>query len=164
MTITADPITGPIVGPAVRVVPGESVNPAPVLELIGATMGRRAEVYHSYKAHLSDGPPGCPFCMSHSPASERPVDRQGSMLVVINAWPYAVWDSALVEDHRMIVPARHLLSFEEFTEQEAADFWVLCRRYEADGYSMYTRSQGNKGRSVGHLHTHLIKTGDFYRA
>lgn len=140
----------------------EPLAPA-VIELIGAQVGRAAHIWHAYKAHQSTALTGCPFCVAHSPgSSESIVERNATMLVVPNAFPYAVWDSALVEDHLMITSVRHLLSLDEFDEQETADFIALVRRYEAAGYSVYTRSQGNKGRSVGHLHTHLIKTGAFY--
>lgn len=159
MTITADPITRPLPQPLAPTAPVS----APKLELIGATVGRTAAVQRAYIASRAVASDGCPFCDAAN-GGERPVLWHDTMLVLANRFPYAVWDSALVEDHLMVVPARHTLSLKDFTDDEMADFVALTTQYESDGYSVYTRSQGNKGRSVGHLHTHLIKTGDFYVA
>lgn len=133
--------------------------------LVGCHAGRDADVYDAYIEHMRRTDPSqCPFCAAHDTGSDEIEDRNDTMLVLRNRFPYAVWDSAHVEDHLMVVPARHLLSLDEFNNPEALDFFTLIRRYEAAGYSVYSRSPANKGRSVGHVHTHLLKTGAWYQS
>lgn len=127
------------------------------VELVGAMVGRAAEVDAAYRDYRAAYTGTCPFCDDQTVA----VARHRSMLVVRNRFPYVVWDAARVEDHLMIVPVRHTLSLDEFTDAEAAGFFAVARRYEAAGYSLYSRAPANRSRSVGHVHTHLIATGDF---
>lgn len=103
----------------------------------------------------------CAFCRHHDGAGAHlpVVSRHESMLVVRNEFPYAAWESRTVVDHLMVVPVRHLLRLADLTEGEAYDYLDATRTFEADGYSVYMRSQANPTRSVGHLHTHLILTG-----
>lgn len=143
MTLTAAPTT---VLPAVE----PTVVPA---GLKGAVVGRRVEVWQAYQEHRKVCGPGCGFCGA---TAEEIVEVRGTMLVIVNLFPYAAWDGMQVTEHLMVVPARHLLSKAEFTEEEAADWWQVASEYEARGYSVYTRSPGNASRSVAHLHTHLI--------
>lgn len=122
--------------------------------------GRPADVNDAYRAFRATFTGVCPFCDDGGNVVE---DVLGSMVVIRNRFPYAVWDSAHVEDHLMIVPSRHVLSLDEYTDAEGLDFFALVRRYEAAGYSIFSRSPQSVGRSVEHVHTHLMKTGDFAR-
>lgn len=101
----------------------------------------------------------CGFCGEEGTPAHLPVVAEhGGVLVVRNQFPYEVWESQPVLDHLMIVPSRHVLSLAELSEPEARDHQCAAREYEARGYSVYTRSQTNTGRTVTHLHTHLILT------
>lgn len=128
------------------------------LELVGAIAGRSPEVWDAYQAHRRSHAGICPFCADPHTVGNDLIGVHGSMVVLRNLFPYAVWDDMRVADHLMVVPARHLLTFDEFSREEALDHFGVVRRYERNGYSIYTRSQANTGRSVGHLHTHLILT------
>lgn len=123
--------------------------------LKGAVVGRRMEVWQAYQDHKVTQTAPCPFC-AEVEAADEVIAVHGSMLVVLNKFPYAAWDGMHVLDHLMVVPARHVLGKAEFTDAEAADWWAVACDYEARGYSVYTRSPGNASRSVAHLHTHLI--------
>lgn len=129
-------------------------------EIVGGTHGRYAETNDAYRAFRATFPAGvCAFCDADN--GNEVVAVLGTMNVIRNLFPYAVWDSAVVEDHLMIVPARHVLSLDEYTDGEGLDFLALVRRYEAAGYAIYSRAPQSLSRSVGHVHTHLIKTGRF---
>lgn len=135
-----------------------TVTDAPAADLVETRAGRNRDTYRAYLTYLATATSGCCLCsIDHSPENEI-IEQHSTMLVIRNRFPYAVWDSQTVAEHLMIVPVRHVLSFADFTPAESTDHFAAARRYEADGYSVYTRSQANKGRSVGHLHTHLIST------
>jgi diadenosine tetraphosphate (Ap4A) HIT family hydrolase len=128
------------------------------IDIVAITSGRARPVADAYVAHRRNYAGACPFCSAPHAVGGDVVAVEGTMVVLRNLFPYALWDSAPVEEHLMVVPARHLLVFDEFTDQEASDYFAVLRRYEAAGYSVYTRAQSNLGRSVGHLHTHLLRT------
>lgn len=106
----------------------------------------------------------CAFCHLTDTNVNEITEAVGTMRVVPNKFPYEVWDGSPVVDHQMVVPARHVLSLDEYTDREALDFFAVVRRYEAMGYSVYSRSPRNTGRSIKHVHTHLILTGQVHAA
>lgn len=132
----------------------ETTHPAP-LDLVGAMVGRARPIWDAYVQFMQSSDNSCPFCRTDT---QTLVEATHSMQIIRNLFPYAVWDSRHVEDHLMVIPTRHVLSLDEYTDREAVEFFALVRRYEASGYSLYSRAPTNTSRSVGHAHTHLIKT------
>jgi ATP adenylyltransferase len=96
----------------------------------------------------------CPFC---SPTDRRIYTETDSMRVIANNFPYEFWDNHPVVEHLLLTPKRHVLSLDELTLEEKAEAIHLMSKYEADGYSVYWRTQNNKTRTVPHQHTHLFK-------
>lgn len=119
-------------------------------------MYRSQKVAKKYR-HKHDQPQVCPFCQLDG----RPVHHDGvTSMVVPNNYPYAFWDNRAVVEHLMLVPKRHVASFDELRADEKLEIMDLLARYEAAGYNIYWRSQGNSSRSVPHQHTHLIKVNN----
>jgi diadenosine tetraphosphate (Ap4A) HIT family hydrolase len=78
---------------------------------------------------------------------------------------YARWDNfPAARGHLEIVPFRHVLSFFDLTDEEALDLHYLARsmrshleeRFHPDGYTIGVNDGTAAGRSVAHLHLHLI--------
>lgn len=80
------------------------------------------------------------------------------MFVIPNRVSYDIFEGRRVEDHLMIIPKRHLTSFDQFTDEEVLEMMRTTAEYEKNGYNVYARGWGNVSRSVKHQHTHLIKT------
>lgn len=80
--------------------------------------------------------------------------------VVPNLTKYDLWELYEVTDHLLLVPKRHVIHLNELDDKEKLEFINTLSKYEADGYSIYSRSSGSNTRSVDHLHTHLIKTSN----
>lgn len=57
------------------------------------------------------------------------------------------------------MPKRHVHTFDELSDAEKLDIMNIISKYESQEYNVYARASKNKQRSVGHQHTHLIKTG-----
>ena len=70
---------------------------------------------------------------------------------------YDIWDGCGVIEHFMIIPKKHTASLADLSKEEKIDYMNQIAQFEADGYSIYARSPGNKTKSVVHQHTHLIK-------
>lgn len=79
-------------------------------------------------------------------------------LIIRNRFPYSHWDMFNVVDHIMLIPKRHLVSLTELNEAEKLEYIRVLGEYEDQGYSIYARSFDSGMRTVGHQHTHLIKT------
>lgn len=99
----------------------------------------------------------CAFCDMPEREPTQVLETNDTMMVVQNVFPYAIWDSFEVGDHRMVVPKRHIGSLDAFSDDERNDYFDLLRRYEAAHYSIYSRAPSNTFRTIYHLHTHLIK-------
>lgn len=146
--------------PAVETPPPPVVPTVVPVQLKGGVIGRRVEVWQAYQDYRKTCTTVCGFC---SATVNEVVEVCGTMAVIVNRWPYAAWDGMHVVDHLMVIPARHLLGKQEFTEQEATDWWKVAAEYESRGYSVYTRSPDNASRSMAHLHTHLIRTQGWFK-
>jgi diadenosine tetraphosphate (Ap4A) HIT family hydrolase len=107
----------------------------------------------SKKKYLSNQLP-CPFC----DLDDRTVykDDQHSM-VISNLHPYEYWDKHNVVEHVLLIPKRHVENLNELRDDEKLEIMSTMAEYEANGYSVYWRSQTNATRTVPHQHTHLIK-------
>jgi diadenosine tetraphosphate (Ap4A) HIT family hydrolase len=96
----------------------------------------------------------CPFCE----LDDRKVYKDGPhCMVVANLHPYEFWDMHNVVEHVLLIPKRHVESLDELSDEEKLEVMSTMAEYEAQGYSVYWRSQTNGARTVPHQHTHLIK-------
>lgn len=102
---------------------------------------------------------GCDFCNIGTPTNTLSQVREENELfwIVINAFPYTVFDGNEVADHIMIVPKKHVESISELSEDERQVLIELINKYEPMGYSFMGRDPNNSQKSITHQHTHLIK-------
>jgi diadenosine tetraphosphate (Ap4A) HIT family hydrolase len=81
---------------------------------------------------------------------------------------YARWDAyPATPGHVLIIPRRHVASVFELTAQETADMAsLLCqaptwtRDYNPDGYTIGINEGTAAGRSIPHVHQHVIPRHD----
>ena len=78
---------------------------------------------------------------------------------------YVRWDNMPVsQGHLEIVPKRHVVSFFELTEQELSSIYklmiqakgLLDKKYSPAGYTIGVNEGEAAGRTIHHLHIHLI--------
>ena len=118
---------------------------------------RLPDVQKAYDKYLSSLGDQCNFCIPTEEDRNSQVEITDHFKVISNLFPYHTWDMQIVHDHLLIVPLRHVTQFTEFSPSEAAEFLGLVAKYEADGYSMYSRAASNATRTIPHHHTHLLK-------
>jgi ATP adenylyltransferase len=101
----------------------------------------------------------CIFCPEHVETHHgQPVEHSGEhWYVTRNAFPYPGTVA-----HYLIVPHRHVSSFDELPDEAGAELWAIKRmlkdRIGAPAVATVERS-GTKelsGSSVAHLHTHFV--------
>lgn len=113
------------------------------------------KTYKKYiKLRKTDG--DCPFC--NKQRFKDVVYKDNYIYVVKNAVKYDLFDGLEVVEHLMIIPRRHLISFNEMNKAEKLAIINKMAEYESQDYSVYTRGKMNVNRSVQHHHTHIIKT------
>jgi HIT domain len=123
----------------------------------GSTTRWRAKEksYSDYrKKHRTNG---CVFCRLVQYPTSQVIEKTKHCLIIKNRFGYDLWDGCGVKQHLMVIPRRHVASLGELTDEEKIDYMNQIARFEADDYSIYARSPGNKTKSVVHQHTHLIK-------
>jgi len=101
----------------------------------------------------------CPFCRVLTTTINKIYDDSkldDGLLVIYNLFPYERWDAQKVNSHLLIIPLNHHLYLKDFSEIEKKAYLELMAKYDELGYSIYTRSQVNPGKSQDHYHTHLI--------
>lgn len=108
-----------------------------------------------YRKHRrADNKGVCAFCEK----SEMAILKTHQYFRILkNRFPYSTWDSGKVADHLMLAPIRHLTSFYEMNHEEQKEYLQLTFEYEKKGYDFYTRASNNLGKSIAHVHAHLIK-------
>lgn len=104
----------------------------------------------------------CPFC---APA-QRAFASNGRAYLTYSIAPYAKY-------HLLAIPKRHVESFLDLTAAEARDVQAMVTRGATvlrakgiDDYTILVRNGENSGKSVPHLHYHLIprhRIGDLDR-
>lgn len=117
---------------------------------------RREAIEAAYKTYLQTIGDACSFCASYEQDAEQILRHTEYFLIFKNIFPYDTFDTLHVDEHLMIIPKRHLLTFSEFTDEESREFMKLATEYEEQGFSLYSRSSINATRSVRHHHAHLI--------
>ena len=95
---------------------------------------------------------GCPFCV----LGNRVIRENGSAFLTYSLAPYS-------EHHLLVLPKRHVESFLDLVETETHDIDELIRvgvrLIESFGhadYSILVRNGDKTGKSVKHLHYHII--------
>jgi diadenosine tetraphosphate (Ap4A) HIT family hydrolase len=94
----------------------------------------------------------CPFCGSE----KRMFFENDAAFLTYALAPYH-------PHHLLIIPRRHTTSMLELSQDEAKDLWELIRRgietlrsLGYQNYSLLLREGDNTGKSIPHLHYHLI--------
>jgi len=94
----------------------------------------------------------CPFCNINK---QDIVSEYKNFILMKNKYPYFN-----TEDHLLIVPKRHIRSWEELTDEEIIEFKNIISRYLDKGYLLLWRQFVKKWfrnhASVWHLHVHLV--------
>ena len=105
-------------------------------------------IYSEYLKHIT----GCPFCNK----KERYIEELETAFLTYAIAPYS-------KHHLLVIPKRHTESFLELKLEETEDIEALlhmgAKLLEKAGYGDYSilvRSGKEIGRSVKHLHYHLI--------
>ncbi|MCL2869363.1 HIT domain-containing protein [Candidatus Saccharibacteria bacterium] len=107
-----------------------------------------------YALHQADS---CAFC-DYTTNSDQIIKLTDHFYVIRNKFPYDWFDLQGVKTHYLLIPKRHVVSFNELNNAERAEYMDIIGDYEAKGFTVFTRASNNHVRSVAHLHTHLIKT------
>jgi diadenosine tetraphosphate (Ap4A) HIT family hydrolase len=97
----------------------------------------------------------CEFCKS---LPDQIIMTTGQFKVIRNKFPYTIWDGQTVIDHLMIVPKTHTDTVADFSDDMIKDYFRIVKEYETQGYNTYARAPVSKIKSIGHQHTHLLKT------
>lgn len=114
-------------------------------------------VYRAYLKNTVYAKDICVFCEIKKGSDQ--IVKEGKLFrVIINAFPYTLWDSCSVVEHMMIVPKRHIHSINKFTKDEIEEYHRITASYEKNGYDLYSRGLSSSMKSIAHQHTHLIKT------
>ena len=103
---------------------------------------------------------GCLFCDQHDTAKHK--------IIAENEHAYARWDNfPASEGHAEVVPKRHVVSFFDLTEAELLAMFSLLKKvreelepvpayFIPDGYTIGVNEGEAAGRTVPHVHIHLI--------
>jgi diadenosine tetraphosphate (Ap4A) HIT family hydrolase len=101
--------------------------------------------------------PNCLFCQYSDP--------QKNTIISETDLAYSRWDNYPASNgHAEIIPKRHIESYFDLTEAELLSIYSLAKatklvideRYNPDGYNIGINDGEAAGRSVHHLHIHLI--------
>lgn len=99
----------------------------------------------------------CIFCAQDNPAVNQIVAENGTCFARFDNFPAA-------PGHVEVVPRRHVVSFFDLTPGEAADVHdlivtvrtLLDAGFAPDGYTIGVNEGRAAGRTVDHLHVHVI--------
>lgn len=130
----------------------------PALYDVGAARGK------SQRRHMEQlqATGVCIFCPEHVGTHHaHPVEWKGEhWYVTRNAYPYAGTVA-----HFLIVPLRHITSFDELPDAAGAELWSIKRMLKAqvgaNSFASVERSDDLRlnGGSVAHLHVHFVAVG-----
>lgn len=125
------------------------------MALPGGPSGRNPKIQKIYAVEMETRDPNkCNFCEL---GSQRVIGYFATHAVIENLYPYELFDDMIVEDHLLIVPRRHIVGINEFTDEERTDFLDTVSEFEEEGYTLFARAPQNKAKSVVHQHSHLVK-------
>lgn len=98
----------------------------------------------------------CKFCtLDQSEQEIAPMNDH--FFVTNNLFPYSHWDSREVFDHKLLIPARHVIGLKDLTSEEKLAWFDAVGAFEDTGYTTYTRAPECPTKSIDHLHTHLLQ-------
>ncbi|WP_443055348.1 HIT family protein [Streptomyces sp. NBC_00258] len=105
--------------------------------------------------------PGCLFCMREDASLNTVLRENGTCYVRLDNYPAA-------DGHVEVVPKRHIVSFFELTPREVLDAYALLvesqaeqkSMYQPDGYTIGVNEGRAAGRTIDHLHIHLVPRHD----
>jgi diadenosine tetraphosphate (Ap4A) HIT family hydrolase len=131
--------------------------PEPIDSLYYLDAARSAD-QRAYMAEL-EAAGVCIFCPDYVASHhEHPVELTGEhWFVTRNAYPYAGTAA-----HYLIVPHRHVRSFDELPDDAGAELWALKRRLKEQLAPLATATVERSGDmrfnggSVAHLHVHFV--------
>ena len=92
-------------------------------------------------------------------------ENQKFKLIVENDFCVARWDANPVsKGHALIIPRKHILSFFDLKEDELVKMFslmkevknVIQKEYNPDGFNIGINDGEAAGRTIHHLHIHLI--------
>ena len=124
---------------------------APFQALSRTTRGHQRDIRHGLST------PGCLFCEQNRPDLNN--------IFMENETCFARFDNfPATEGHAEIIPKRHVVSFFELSQREVSDAYALLVRaktrlqeeHDPDGYTIGINEGRAAGRTVDHLHIHLI--------
>ena len=90
---------------------------------------------------------------------------QRENVILENRLAYSKWDKfPVAEGHSLIIPKRHVVSYFDLTNEEIVSIYDLAKRtrenidkeYAPDGYSIFINEGEAAGRTIHHLHIHLL--------
>lgn len=123
---------------------------------MSATRSRKEQI--QYKKYLKTvNKDVCVFC-DIKKGSDQLISTTKYFKVIINIFPYSVWDGQKVADHLMVTPKKHTDSLKNMPDSQKVEYVNLIEAYEKEGYNIYARAPVSKMKSIVHQHTHLIKT------
>jgi diadenosine tetraphosphate (Ap4A) HIT family hydrolase len=126
---------------------------APRSPLIFIDLDKTGKLCYFMAMHTKD----CLFCDYKNPAK--------NTIVAENSLAYARWDNYPASaGHVEVVPKRHVVSFFDLTPSELAAVYDLAKkakkiivgRHNPDGFTIGVNEGEAAGRTVHHLHLHLI--------
>lgn len=103
----------------------------------------------------TDGPPACIFC--DGAAGNERLAGSPRFLAVLDGYP-------LTPGHTLVIPRAHVVSLFELTPAEVGEAYNLLSeartliqaRHAPDGFNVGVNDGAAAGRTVHHLHIHLI--------
>ena len=96
---------------------------------------------------------GCPFC---DLKDKYIIAEKNGIVLTVNLFPYTDY-------HLMIIPREHVLSIKDLSKGERETVWELASlagdlldKQGIAGYKFLVREGKQKGKTVEHLHFHII--------
>lgn len=92
-------------------------------------------------------------------------NKEKNTIILENQYAYARWDNFPVSNgHLEVVPKEHIQSFFELSNEQVTAIYDLLKqakevveeKYSPDGYNLGVNDGEAAGRTVHHLHVHLI--------
>ncbi len=112
---------------------------------------------HAYESSKTNMTPDCIFCAFKSSDED--------LIIAENESAFAKFDLNPVSlGHAIVIPKDHVVSFFDLTEDQLAKIYALVKdtqriienKHSPDGYNIGINDGEAAGRTVHHLHIHII--------
>ncbi len=119
---------------------------------------KRARLAEDWYSRICDNLEKCPFCDLRS---KYVIAEDGDWVLTVNLFPYT-------EGHLLIIPRQHIEAQSQMKESDwrstskllsVADS-LLREKLDVRGYNFILREGKHGGKSLGHLHFHIIPFED----